>query len=266
MKKRTAFTLIELLVVIATIALLLAILLPALKCVKVHARTVICQSNLHQWGLIFSMYVDDNNGYLHSGDISDFKHLWMEALWPYYCTSRDICFCPTTTKRSFNPRGEGNEIGGTFTTWSVFTGNYEWDRDGFLGSYGINGWTRNPPPGIEAQYHGNFPTSNNFRRLVVKEAAFVPLFLDCRWPDGWMDHNVEPPDYEEVSTWARFCINRHKGHINGLFLDGSVRKLGLKELWTLKWHRQFDTAGLWTTAGGVQPEDWPEWMQGFKDY
>lgn len=54
--------------------------------------------------------------------------------------------------------------------------------------------------------------------------------------------------------------------MNGLFLDWSVRKVGLKELWTLKWYKEFDTANEWTRAGGVQPEDWPEWMRGFKDY
>ena len=51
-----------------------------------------------------------------------------------------------------------------------------------------------------------------------------------------------------------------------LLMDFSARKVGLKELWTLKWHRGFDTEGRWTTAGGVQAEDWPEWMRKYKDY
>jgi len=63
-----------------------------------------------------------------------------------------------------------------------------------------------------------------------------------------------------------FLINRHEGHVNGLFLDWSVRKIGLKELWTLKWHADFNTAGRWTKAGGVNPEAWPQWMRKFKDY
>jgi hypothetical protein len=46
----------------------------------------------------------------------------------------------------------------------------------------------------------------------------------------------------------------------------SVRPVGLKELWTLRWSPDFDTAGRWTLAGGVKPEDWPQWMRGFKDY
>jgi prepilin-type processing-associated H-X9-DG protein len=67
-----------------------------------------------------------------------------------------------------------------------------------------------------------------------------------------------------------FCINRHDGGINGLFLDWSVCKVGLKELWMLRWNPFLGASWLvfnpWTKAGGVQPEDWPEWMQGFKDY
>jgi len=61
-------------------------------------------------------------------------------------------------------------------------------------------------------------------------------------------------------------MNRHAGGINMLFGDGAVHKVGIKELWTLKWHDTFDTAGPWTKAGGVRPEDWPEWMRKFKDY
>jgi prepilin-type processing-associated H-X9-DG protein len=74
--------------------------------------------------------------------------------------------------------------------------------------------------------------------------------------------NINPPTLYENGIF----INRHNGFVNLLFLDWSVRKIGLKGLYTLKWNERFDTAGPWTTAGGVQPEDWPEWMRGFKDY
>ncbi len=61
--EQRGFTLIELLVVIAIIALLMAILMPALQRVRKQAKTVICLSNLKQWGTIFAMYTEDNNGF-----------------------------------------------------------------------------------------------------------------------------------------------------------------------------------------------------------
>ena len=91
------------------------------------------------------------------------------------------------------------------------------------------------------------------------------MLLDSTRPGSRIFEDHPLPSWE---GWALnpFCINRHNGHVNGLFLDWSVRKIGLKELWTLKWHSKFDTSNAWTKAGGVQPSDWPHWMRKFKDY
>ncbi len=103
----------------------------------------------------------------------------------------------------------------------------------------------------------------------------IPVFLDSWWWSAWVKGRDRPPPYEGDKgqfpcgcrdSIYRFCINRHDGYINASFLDSSVRKVGLKELWTLKWHKEFGTVNNWTLAGGVQPEDWPEWMRKFKDY
>ena len=82
MVRRKAFTLIELLVVIAIIALLLSIMLPALRRAKGQARAVVCRSNLHQIGLAANLYTEEYNGFIPRGS-SDGTPLWFVQFLPY---------------------------------------------------------------------------------------------------------------------------------------------------------------------------------------
>jgi len=264
----TGFTLIELLVVIAIIALLMAILMPALQRVKKQAKAVVCQANLHQWGLIFSIYTDDNNGYFSKAGVHG--TMWISTLRSHY-KEPELRLCPMATKPAV-PQGAGKPSGGKFLAWGCFNKSTS-DRlmEGDCGSYGINAWVYNPPPQVSKFM--THPTVNNWRSANVERAGNIPLFLDCTWFGSCPEPFDQPPEFEGNSqvgvggsSMKRFCINRHDGFINSALLDCSVRKIGLKELWTLKWHREYDTTAAWTMTGGVQPFDWPQWMRRFKDY
>lgn len=135
------------------------------------------------------------------------------------------------------------------------------------GSYGMNYWLwiEPGPPSKDIPEYRIFWNS-----IFVKRASIVPVYFDCTWNNGMIfDSTTLPPEYDDTRDSAtsanQVCINRHNGYVNYLFMDLSVRRVGLKELWKLKWHKEFDTAGPWTKAGGVQASDWPKWMREFKD-
>ena len=97
MRSRRAFTLIELLVVVAIIALLMAILMPALNRVKKQAHSVACQASLHQWTLIWSMFTGDRDGFFHQGLGGESET--SEGRWPVIMPEQykdlDMRLCPT---------------------------------------------------------------------------------------------------------------------------------------------------------------------------
>ena len=263
MNKRSAFTLIELLVVIAIIALLMAILMPGLQKARRQAKAVVCQANLKQWGLVFSMYTGDNNGYFMNGLVNDRRYdwgggggygsWWFIPLKPYYSNDK-LRLCPMATKHYT----EGGRV--PFGAWTHPT-------EGDPGSYGMNGYIINALPGIDELFLR--PTRYNWRTINVRGADNIPLMLDSTLIDGWPEHYDSPPEVEEKggipidepedNEMRRFCINRHNGFVNCVFFDFSVRKIGLKQLWKLKWSRGFDANMQWEPV-------WPDWMRKFKDY
>jgi prepilin-type N-terminal cleavage/methylation domain-containing protein/prepilin-type processing-associated H-X9-DG protein len=127
---KRAFTLIELLVVIAIIAILAALLLPALSSAKQRAWTTSCNSNLHQIGLGMRMFADDNEEYypesgndIHWGatDATTQKASWMQQVFPYV-SNTNAYNCPGNVQLPLKLQGPFNYFNGCNAAFGITRG------------------------------------------------------------------------------------------------------------------------------------------------
>jgi len=247
------FTLVELLVVISIIVLLMALLLPALQRARKQAQATICQGRLRQLGMLAATYLHDENGF-DVWHVLTSKHEERPELGLCPSAPKPLPSTPDPSGRDRTGRGERG--GGTFHAFYYS----RVDSSAPYGSYGYNGWTQH--------YEGIEPIPS-WSASNVRGAGNVPVFFDAANLIVSPHDDDRPPKtegYDNTCPMSLICLNRHHEGINMTFMDWSVRKVGLKELWTLKWHREYNTAGPWTKAGGVLAEDWPAWMRKFKDY
>jgi len=246
--RRQAFTLIELLVVIAIIAVLMAVLMPALGYVRKHARGSACQSNLRQLSLAMSLYALD-----HEDRTMPFSHqageYWFHQLAPYLSAKdykshpqehlrgvMEVAFCPMTKRPE---RTETSYYG---------TASWSWRFLGGEGSYGLNLWLQPNDPIYRKDLPGQ---QQNFFEKYSDASSAVPVLGDCIWVGGWpyaadkvpgdLTGTTGYPGYPHGEGYfmGRFCVDRHKMAINLGYVDTHAARVPLQELWSQRWHRTF---------------------------
>ncbi len=250
MDRRRGFTLIEILVVISIIALLLAILLPALSRVRKQAKRVVCTSQLRQQTLALTYYSENYEGKI-MGVGGPGNPYWFHLIAPFLGDKQyekdpqaafegvmQVIICPSVTERA---DGQSLQRGTAIRSWAFWWGNV--GESYAEGSYTINSWLQ--PTGYY-QVETSSASYHNYYQRLSDARPDVPIFGDGMWVDAWPRSTDPPPtnsfdgDNGSVASMHRFCIARHGRAINLSFVDTHVAVVDLEDLWAQYWHRGYE--------------------------
>jgi prepilin-type N-terminal cleavage/methylation domain-containing protein/prepilin-type processing-associated H-X9-DG protein len=215
-RRTSAFTLIELLVVIAIVAILAAMLLPALAKAKQKASTISCLNNLRQIGTFMQLYTDDNRDTFPAhkdNDLANGIDWWEPMIVNYGGGKSNLFHCPGIKSAKDN-------------------GGFDWAFNRDKVGYGFNAYFLGAFPyttSVDAFFNGGFNYTPNpsFKRSLLKRSSDTLLLCD---------QDPKPSGFDSFSAWwpkaaigsagtdiEGVCVARHNLRGNVVFTDSHAQ-------------------------------------------